>query len=444
MASVAVSTALRPDALRARYDEVRAFSLALAAPLSPEDCAIQSMPDVSPTRWHLAHTTWFFETFLLAHAVRSYAPYRADYDYLFNSYYNTIGEQFARPRRGLLSRPSLDEVRAYRAAVDERVRAWLASGAAEGSELLRVAQIGLEHERQHQELILTDVKHVLSCNPLFPAYDPATATRGTATSSTATPSAATSQTGANAAPPQWCGYEEGLREIGARGDGFAFDNEHPRHRTFVHGFELASRPVTNGELLRFVEGGGYGRHDLWLSDGWDRVRAERWRAPLYWVQSNGGTWREHTLAGLRPLELDAPACHLSYYEADAYARWADARLPTEAEWEVAAAELPIEGNFVESGALHPRAAAPGPRGEPAQMFGDVWEWTQSAYAPYPGYRTPPGAIGEYNAKFMCNQIVLRGGSCASARDHVRASYRNFFPAHARWQFSGLRLARDAR
>lgn len=411
-------------ALREHFREVRAFSTRLAAPLEPEDCVIQSMPDVSPTRWHLAHTTWFFETFLLREHAPQYRSPDEHYNYLFNSYYNAIGDQYPRPRRGLLSRPTMREVFAYRAHVDDAVRAWLDNHADRLTpELAYLIEVGLHHEQQHQELMLTDIKHVLSCNPLWPAYHQAGAT----------PADCAGRLG-------WASYAEGLREIGHRGRGFAYDHELPRHQTFVHSFELASRLVTNGEYRAFVEDSGYERAELWLSDGWELVQRDGWRAPLHWIE-DGGAWREFTLSGLQKLNPHAPVTHVSYYEADAYARWAGARLPTEFEWEYAARDLPLAGNFADEGWFHPRAASRGDGATPQQMFGDVWEWTSSAYSPYPGYCPAPGALGEYNGKFMCNQMTLRGGSCATSRSHVRVSYRNFFHPDKRWQFTGIRLAR---
>jgi ergothioneine biosynthesis protein EgtB len=409
--------------LRSRFLATRRRSERLAEPLSPEDCAAQSMPDASPVKWHLAHTSWFFETFVLERAWPGYRPFHTAFRVLFNSYYQSVGAQHPRPQRGLLTRPSLEEIARYRAHVDEHV-VKLLDGAPVEPALAAVVELGLQHEQQHQELILTDVKHLLAANPLEPAY------RGDLA---AAPAEA-------ATPLAWHAYAEGTRWIGHAGDGFAFDNEGPRHRQFVAAFALASRAVSCGEWLGFIEDGGYARPELWLSDGWAAVQARGWRAPAYWRRADGG-WRVFTLGGVRPLCAGEPVCHVSFYEADAYARWAGARLPTEAEWEVATAGVPVTGNFVESGRLHPAPAAPA--AGPAQLFGDVWEWTASAYAAYPGYRPAAGALGEYNGKFMANQMVLRGGSCASPRDHLRASYRNFFPPDARWQLSGVRLARDA-
>jgi ergothioneine biosynthesis protein EgtB len=407
-----------------RYVTVRGVSMGLARPLSAEDCALQSMPDASPVKWHLAHTTWFFETFVLAEHLPGYRPFDPAYRVLFNSYYDALGEKHPRPERGMLSRPALGEVFVYRRHVDEAMQALLAREPA--PEVTALVELGLHHEQQHQELILTDVKHLLSRNPLRPAYQrqwPLTPIR--------------------AREPEWLAFPGGLREIGHAGVGFAFDNELPRHRVWLEPFRIASHPVTHGEFIRFIDDGGYARPELWLSAGWDAVTARGWRAPGYWKQRDGG-WHTFTLHGEVPVDPHTPICHVSFYEADAFARWAGARLPTEAEWEVAAAEAPVAGNFLESGALHPLALREAlSHGTLAQAFGDVWEWTRSDYAPYPGFRAAPGAVGEYNGKFMCNQYVLRGGSCATPASHVRASYRNFFPADARWQFSGLRLARDA-
>jgi ergothioneine biosynthesis protein EgtB len=404
-----------------RFLSIRQATLALAAPLSPEDCAIQSMPDASPVKWHLAHTTWFFETFVLLPHRPGYRPFDAAYRVLFNSYYNAVGDKHPRPERGMLSRPSLDDVLAYRRHVDGAMAGLLGIG-----EAAALVELGLQHEQQHQELILTDVKHLLSRNPLKPAYQkqwPLTPIR--------------------AREPRWIGVDGGLRGIGHDGGGFAFDNEMPRHRVWLEPFEIASHPVTHGDFVRFIEDGGYRRPELWLAAGWDAVAARGWQAPQYWERRDG-EWRTFTLHGEAAVDPNTPICHVSFYEAEAFARWADARLPTEAEWEVAAASMPRAGNFLESNALHPLALRedPGP-GELAQAFGDVWEWTRSDYAPYPGFKPAAGAVGEYNGKFMCGQYVLRGGSCATPQSHIRATYRNFFPPDARWQFSGLRLARDA-
>ena len=408
--------------LSARYRDVRALSERLREPLSAEDCQVQSMDDASPTKWHLAHTTWFFETFVLEAGDPEYRPFHAEFRVMFNSYYQQVGPQHPRPQRGLLTRPSLDEVLAYRAHVDRHVLELLASGDGRSEPLAAVIELGLHHEQQHQELILTDAKHLLAANPLRPAYRAAAVA----------PRAAGS-------PLRWVRYAGGLHEIGDDGPGFAFDNEQPRHTAVLTPFALATRLVTNAEFLAFIADGGYDHPALWLSDGWTVAQSRRWRAPLYWERRDGEWW-QFTLAGLRRLVPDEPVCHVSFYEADAYASWAGARLPTEMEWEVAAAAARLDGNLLGSGLLHP---TPAPAGEGVQqLFGDLWEWTRSAYAPYPGYRPPAGPLGEYNGKFMCNQLVLRGGSCATPAAHIRATYRNFFPPDARWQFSGVRLARD--
>jgi ergothioneine biosynthesis protein EgtB len=384
------------------------------------------MADASPVKWHLAHTSWFFETFVLAGLPGERAP-RPDYAHVFNSYYDGVGDRIARDRRGMLSRPSLDEVRAYRREIDDRVAALL-DGDRMPPDRAALVELGLNHEEQHQELILTDVKHALHENPLRPVYldePPPADDRGTSAAA-------------------WCSFDEEIAWIGAGGAGFSFDNESPRHRVLVPAFQIACRLVTAGDYLAFMADGGYQRAELWLSDGWAAVRAGGWRAPLYWDDA-GGAWRVYTLRGVRAVDPAEPVCHLSQYEADAFARWADARLPTEFEWEVASAHRGADGALVESGALHPRPAPARRDGDgpgPLQMFGDAWEWTQSAYAGYPGFRPAAGAVGEYNGKFMSGQIVLRGGSCATPRRHLRASYRNFFPPAARWQFSGVRLARD--
>lgn len=419
-------------ALRARYERVRAQSLALAAPLSEADAQVQSMPDASPTKWHLAHTTWFFETFLLERLEPGFAPHHPAFRVLFNSYYQGVGEQHPRPQRGLLTRPGLAEVLAYRRAVDERMAGLLAREL--GRDALALVELGLQHEQQHQELILTDLKHLLGSNPLDPAYRAAPAPPAHA-----------------AAPTGWCAFEGSRVAIGHDGTGFAFDNESPRHEVLLRPYALADRLVTQGEWLAFIDDGGYADPRWWLASGWDWRCAQGVDAPLYW-RHDGSAWSVFTLHGRVPLQPHAPAVHASYYEADAYARWRAAqeglpcRLPTEAEWEHAAQRDPARdiarGRFVESGVLQPQPAEAA-HGAPRQLFGDAWEWTASAYLPYPGYRPWVGAVGEYNGKFMVNQMVLRGGSCATPREHIRASYRNFFPADARWQFSGVRLARDA-
>ena len=404
-----------------RYAGVRARTLELAAPLSEEDCCVQSMPDASPVKWHLAHTTWFFETFVLEQFEPGFKPFHADFRVLFNSYYNGVGDKHPRPQRGMLSRPSLATVRDYRQDVDRRTRS-LFERYGKDKALQALITLGLNHEQQHQELILSDCKHLLSLNPLKPVYRDGPL---------GAPSSATAL--------EWTAFSGGVVAIGAgNGDaGFCFDNELPRHNEYLQPYSLASRLVTNGEYLQFVENGGYRDPRLWLSEGWDWMRAIA--CPIYWMKDQTG-WKEFTLAGMRTLDLNLPVAHISYFEADAYARWAGARLPTEAEWEQAACGCAAAGNFADNGEFHPRAA----RGTGLQqMFGDAWEWTSSSYAPYPGYRPVEGAIGEYNGKFMVNQYVLRGGSCATPSDHIRPTYRNFFPASARWQFSGIRLARDA-
>jgi ergothioneine biosynthesis protein EgtB len=409
--------------LNKRYETVRRDTDRLCAHLSPEDCTPQSMPEASPVKWHLAHTSWFFETFLLAAQANDYQPYHPRYRVLFNSYYNAVGEQHPRPKRGHVSRPGLAEIMAYRRYVDDHMQTFLATHPGLSKDIISIIELGLNHEQQHQELILTDLKHLFSFNCLYPAYKACPESEITEVST-----------------QQWQPYTEGLYQIGHPSGGFAFDNEHPPHRVFLEAFQLASRTVTNGEFLEFIQDKGYQRAELWLSDGWEVVRHEGWKAPLYWDQKDG-EWFVFTLGGRRALRQDEPVCHISYYEADAYATWAGVRLPSEAEWEHAARDVDLEGNFIESGYLHP---LPSPNSEsPSHLLGNLWEWTRSAYTAYPGYRPLEGALGEYNGKFMCNQMVLRGGSCATSRSHIRSTYRNFFPPQARWQFSGLRLARDA-
>jgi ergothioneine biosynthesis protein EgtB len=404
--------------LRVAYDAVRGLTEQLCGPLQAEDYVVQSMPDASPAKWHLAHTTWFFETFVLA-ACPDYRPFHPRFAYLFNSYYNALGDRLPRPQRGLLTRPTVAEVFRYRAHVDARLRSLLADGPDET--LASLVVLGLNHEQQHQELLLTDLKHAFGGNPLRPAYCERPPERDVPT-----------------VPLSWFAYPGGLRWLGHDGAGFAYDNEMPRHQVLVAPFTLASRLVTCGEYRAFLADRGYDRPELWLSDGWAARQAHGWRAPLYWERIEG-EWSQLTLTGLHPVRAATPVCHVSYYEADAYARWAQARLPTEAEWESAAGSCPLEGTFLDGGRLHP---APAATDRLAQMFGDVWQWTASPYVAYPGYRPPPGALGEYNGKFMCNQLVLRGGSCATPRSHLRRTYRNFFPPDARWQFTGIRLARN--
>jgi ergothioneine biosynthesis protein EgtB len=421
--------AVARTALAERYARTRQDMLDLVAPLSAEDCQVQSMPDASPAKWHLAHVTWFFETFVLEAREARFVPFDPAFRVLFNSYYQGIGEQHPRALRGLVTRPTLDDVKAYRRHVDERMLALLARPEPD-PERDDIVALGLHHEQQHQELLLTDIKHALSLNPHARPY-------------------ARRWPMAPVQPQRlhWFAFEGGLIEHGyepALDGPFCFDNETPRHRAFLAPFELASRPVSYGDFLAFINDDGYRRPELWLSMGWDWVRQGARSAPLYW-RAHDGVWLNHTLQGLVEIDPRTPVCHLSYFEADAYARWAGARLPTEAEWEHAARHsgTPVRGNFADRGAFHPLPHAEAVGTEPAQLFGDVWEWTQSSYSPYPGYRPLPGAVGEYNGKFMCNQYVLRGGSCATPAGHVRASYRNFFPPDAQWQFSGLRLARDA-
>jgi ergothioneine biosynthesis protein EgtB len=416
-----VADRVRAGALAERFRAVRGVTDALAAPLSAEDALVQSMPDASPTKWHLAHTTWFFETFVLARAHPDRRAFDPAYGYLFNSYYEAVGPRHPRPQRGLLARPPLDDVRRYRAAIDGEVQALLERGTPDA--LLEVVALGLAHEEQHQELIVTDAKHALASNPLRPAY------RGPPPPAAARPPP----------PMRWVGLAGGEIAVGAADLGFAFDNERPRHAVLLRPYALASRPATCGDWLAFIGDGGYRRPDLWLSDGWAAVQREGWEAPLHWAREGSG-WAQYTLGGVRPVDPSEPVAHISYFEADAFARWSGARLPTEAEWEAAAGSRPVEGRFADSGRLHPAAAD----GDGlVQLFGDVWEWTASAYGPYPGFRPLPGALGEYNGKFMVNQLVLRGGSCATPSGHVRPSYRNFFYPDARWQFSGVRLARDS-
>lgn len=415
------------EALQARYSEVRRATLALVAPLSAEDQMLQSMPGASPTKWHLAHTAWFFETFILRPDRRGYRPIDERFQTIFNSYYKQLGDHPNRANRGLFSRPTLEEVLAYREYVDEHMLKLIGDLDPESqTELFSRIELGLQHEQQHQELILTDIKHAFWSQPLRPAY------KGHLKAKQAQ----------RVAAPKWEIYSGGVVSIGHSSESFCFDNELPRHEVLLRDFHLQNRLVTNGEYLEFIEDGAYRRPELWLSNGWDTVVQEGWEAPLYW-ERHDGDWRMFTLAGVQELRPDEPVCHASYFEADAFARWKGARLPLESEWERAAFDLPITGNFVERGALHPEAAASQSGIHPKQIFGDVWEWTSSPYVAYPGFRPETGALGEYNGKFMCDQWVLRGGSCATPQSHIRASYRNFFPAPARWQFTGIRLAADA-
>lgn len=401
-----------------QFRQVRAQTLKLCAGLGAEDMLLQSMPDASPTKWHLAHTTWFFEQFVLARDPAWTTPNPA-WNYLFNSYYQSVGPMHARPQRGLLSRPSLDEVRDYRKRIDDAVEALLDRD--DAPELAGLVELGLQHEQQHQELLLTDIKHAFWCNPLKPAYR----------APIALPEAS------KAVPLRFVEGREGIVEVGHRGENFAYDNETPRHRALLHPHALANRLVSNAEYLAFVREGGYREPGLWLSDGWATVQREGWQHPIYWQDDLAS---EFTLAGLRALDPHEPVCHLSYFEADAFARWAGGRLPTEFEWESAAEHVVVTGNLQDEGRYQPLAASD--RDGLLQLYGDVWEWTSSPYVSYPGFRPLPGALGEYNGKFMCGQWVLRGGSCATPRTHLRATYRNFFPPHARWQFAGLRLGQD--
>jgi ergothioneine biosynthesis protein EgtB len=411
--------------LAERYAHTRSATETLCDPLEVEDFVVQSMPDASPTRWHLAHTTWFFETFVLARWEPGHTPFSADYPFLFNSYYNGVGEQFPRSRRGLLSRPTVAEVFRYRHAVDERMLRLLATRLdGNATQVAAIVELGINHEQQHQELMLTDLKHLFSCNPLRPAYRAAPAR----------PPAA--RPGSNG----WSAYRGGIVQIGHASSTFAFDNERPRHSVFLAPFEIRQRLVTAGEFLAFINDGGYRRPDLWLSLGWSTVQDQKWTAPLYWVRQDGEWW-QFCLHGFRPLDVDEPVCHVSFFEADAFARWSGARLPAEAEWEHAATGVDLQGSFLESERYHPGGDY-GDHDGLVQLHGDVWQWTASPYTAYPGYRTAEGALGEYNGKFMCNQYVLRGGSCVTPASHMRTTYRNFFPPETRWQFSGIRLARD--
>ena len=413
--------------LTERYRKVRDFSAALCRNLEPEDYVVQSMPDVSPTKWHLAHTSWFFETFVVKVWMPRYRSEVPQYAYLFNSYYNAAGDMHRRDLRGLISRPTVAETYRFRESIDQCM-VKLLEGADDAllAEIDPVLTLGLHHEQQHQELLVTDIKHVFSQNPLYPVFRETTGTPASG----------------RVAPQRFIEFDEEIVSIGHEGAAFSYDNEGPRHRALVPAFSLSNRLITNGEYLAFMEAGGYTRPEFWLSLGWTTINEStsgRWKAPLYWIQRDGSWWN-FTLSGFRPVNEAEPVTHLSYFEADAYANWDGARLPTEFEWERASAGLPLDGNFVDTERFHP---APAPAGDGLlQMFGDVWEWTRSAYLPYPGYRAIPGALGEYNGKFMCNQMVLRGGSCATSRNHMRPTYRNFFQPEKRWQFTGLRLARD--
>ena len=408
------------ESLLAQYERVRAQTVELTRTLAAEDTVVQSMPDVSPTKWHLAHTTWFFERFVLEERSKDYRRFNDDYDFLFNSYYYTAGQMHARPRRGLLSRPTLDQVFDYRKHVDGKIAELLAAGV-DADVAFRIT-LGLNHEQQHQELLLTDIKHVFSCNPTLPAVNPELPEYASESS----------------VPLTFTKVNGGIRKIGASGPGFCFDNETPNHDALLHDHQIANRLVTNAEYLDFIMDEGYANAALWLSDGWALISEQGWTRPIYWGEDLA---TEFTLAGMRSIDWNAPVSHVSYYEADAFARWAGARLPTEFEWENAAAgkegDVPVDGNFLHRGFWRPIAS-----NSSAQYFGDVWEWTSSSYAPYPGFKPLAGSLGEYNGKFMCNQMTVRGGSCVTSRDHIRASYRSFFYPDARWQFLGIRLAKD--
>jgi ergothioneine biosynthesis protein EgtB len=419
-------SSVRVERLLARFHQIRNFTTALSGGLEPEDCVVQSMPDVSPTKWHLAHTTWFFETFILKKFCPGYRAEIPQYAYLFNSYYNAAGDMHRRDLRGLISRPTVIEAQRYRASIDSHIETLL-SDADDGllDKIEPLLVLGMHHEQQHQELLITDIKHVFAQNPLYPVFREKKVDTAPANM-----------------PMHFLTFDETIVSIGHDGGGFAYDNEGPRHQALISAFSLSSRPVTNGEYIAFIEDNGYGRPEFWLSLGWMTVNEQRWQAPLYWIKCEGAWWN-FTLSGFRPVDESEPVTHVSYFEADAYANWAGARLPTEFEWEHAALECPLEGNFVEEENFHPLALS-GSGGDRHlhQMFGDVWEWTRSAYSPYPGYRAAPGALGEYNGKFMCNQYVLRGGSCATSHTHIRRTYRNFFQPEKRWQFTGIRLAQD--
>ncbi len=427
------STSAAAGSLLERFRVVRAATLAFTAPLSPEDLMVQSSPDASPVKWHLAHTSWFFETFVLTPYAQGYTPFHPDFHWLFNSYYTSLGDMPAKNLRSSFSRPPLADILAYRVATDGAVERLLADlPPAHAEDILRRVALGLEHEQQHLELIATDIKHAFFTNPLHPAYLPGA------------PASSAAVEGEAAYTP----FAGGLTEIGITPEptdplAFAFDNETPRHTVFLQPFQIANRLVTTREYLAFVNDNGYTRPELWLSEGWSTMRAQGWQAPLYWTRSSSSAagWEVFTLHGYAPVDdlLDTPVCHLSLFEADAYARWAGCRLPTEFEWEHAAAAA-RPGNMLESGALQPVPAGGGDGLQ--QCFGDVWEWTSSGYTGYPGYKPLPGALGEYNGKFMSSQVILRGGSCVTPASHIRATYRNFFPPSTRWQFSGLRLAKD--
>jgi ergothioneine biosynthesis protein EgtB len=432
----AMRTGIFVGPLADSYRQVRAWTHSLCEPLTTEDYVVSSMPDVSPTKWHLAHTSWFFETFVLAPHLAGYKPLDPRYAYLFNSYYVQAGERHCRAQRGLVTRPTVEQVYEYRAHVDEHMLRLIESldsdsldtaGRASASELRDLIILGLNHEQQHQELMLTDIKHVLWMNPLRPTYRERAPTKGE---------------GARGGSGAWLDIADGVYRIGFEGEGFAYDNEGPAHRVFLEPFRIATRLVTNADYMAFMADGGYSRPELWLSSGWDAVRSEGWKAPLYWERS-GEEWSAFTLHGTEPVNGAEPVSHVSFFEADAYARWAGARLPTESEWEVGAASAPVDGAFAESRLFNPHTPSDGGSNDSLeQCYGDVWQWTGSQYTPYPGYRPAAGAIGEYNGKWMADQWVLRGASIATPRSHARHTYRNFFHAPTRWQFSGIRLADD--
>lgn len=421
----AASTTTDRDKLINRYRDVRKFSHKLVEPLEIEDFVIQAMDNTSPTKWHLAHTSWFFETFILEKVNETYDSLHPQYSHLFNSYYLQAGDPHERSCRGLISRPTVREVFEFREYIDKEILNFLEQADKEQiAEWGPVIEIGIHHEQQHQELILTDLKYLFYQNPLKPTY------RNFELPESEIPEELS-----------WIDFEEGIYHVGNDGEEFIYDNEHPRHRCFLEAFAVTDRLITNGEYMEFIEDGGYNRSELWLDDGWSTIKERRWEAPLYWEHIDG-EWQQFTLSGMRTVDPNEPVTHISYYEADAFARWADARLPTEGEWEAIAGGLPYEGNFVDQENFHPRPVQHQDSEGFKQIYGDVWEWTQSAYAPYPGYEPLEGALGEYNGKFMCGQYVLRGGSCATSQSHIRKTYRNFFYPDARWQFNGLRLARS--
>ncbi|MEX0722450.1 MAG: ergothioneine biosynthesis protein EgtB [Gracilimonas sp.] len=411
------------DDLIDHFKTVRSFTEKITEPLEIEDYVVQVTENASPAKWHLAHTTWFFETFLLEKEVKDYDPVHPQYSYLFNSYYLQTGVPHCRARRGNISRPTVKQVFEYRKSINEHVIDLIRSATEEQyKKWAPIIEIGIHHEQQHQELLMTDLKYMFAQNPLNIAYKKVDRPR------------------VESIPElSWSSFKEGVFEVGHKGDGFGYDNEFPRHKTYIHDFELANRLVTNGEYIEFIESGAYGEPQWWLDEGFSTIRDEGWQAPLHW-QRKEGEWCQFTLSGMEKVDPNEPVAHVSYFEADAYARWKGFRLPTEQEWEVATESLKVEGNFVDAGYLHPAALQTEEEGL-QQMFGEVWQWTQSSYAPYPGYKPLPGALGEYNGKFMCNQYVLRGGSCATSKLHFRKTYRNFFHTNERWQFTGIRLAR---